>query len=68
MPIYEYVCQKCNVRFSVFQHINASKHNTTCPKCDSEDVKKVISACSCASGTKSASSTPAPSTHSSGRG
>ncbi len=68
MPVYEYICQKCNVKFSVFQHITTSKNHTSCPRCASGDVKKVMSACNCSSGTKNASSTPAPSAYSRGGG
>jgi putative FmdB family regulatory protein len=49
MPIYEYVCTKCNEIFSVFQSVNAGEKDTRCPKCGSNTAKKKISAFSCCS-------------------
>ncbi|MDI6800478.1 MAG: zinc ribbon domain-containing protein [Thermodesulfovibrionales bacterium] len=49
MPIYEYVCRKCSEVFSAFQSINADENDTECPKCSSNDVKKMVSAFSCCS-------------------
>lgn len=44
MPIYEYDCRKCKISFAV---LHAAKGGSAkCPNCDSEDVKKKISACS----------------------
>ena len=50
MPIYEYICLKCNEKFSLLRSIDASDHDTDCPKCTSNDVKKVISSFCCSSG------------------
>ena len=60
MPIYEYICLKCNEKFSLLQGIKASGDDTNCPKCASTDVKKVISSfcCSSGSGADVASSMP----------
>ncbi|MCI5141221.1 MAG: zinc ribbon domain-containing protein [Candidatus Electrothrix sp. ATG1] len=44
MPIYEYVCLKCEKQFET---ISTSSNNTEpvkCPECQSLDVKKNISA------------------------
>jgi putative FmdB family regulatory protein len=61
MPIYEYICMKCNEKFSVLQNIHSSEGNTKCPKCASREVKKAISAFSCASGSGSGDfAIPAP--------
>lgn len=49
MPIYEYSCGKCGEVFSVFQSINASEKDTKCPKCGSNEVKRMISSFSCCS-------------------
>jgi putative FmdB family regulatory protein len=62
MPIYEYICLKCNETFSVLQSLYPAEKKTECPKCTSSEVKKVISSFSCATGSGSASaSMPAPS-------
>ena len=62
MPIYEYICLKCNENFALLQSLYPSERNTECPKCFSTEVKKVLSSFSCASGSKrgSSPSTPAP--------
>lgn len=43
MPLYEYVCRKCNHPFaevlSVKEHETKKMH---CPKCKSADLEKVI--------------------------
>jgi len=44
MPIYEYDCRKCKISFAVLHAAKAG--SAKCPNCDSEDVKKKISACS----------------------
>jgi len=60
MPIYEYICLMCNEKFSLLQTVHASEHETKCPKCATNKVKKVISAfcCSSASGGDISSSVP----------
>lgn len=61
MPIYEYVCQKCNNRFSMLQSLHPEEKDTECPKCSSRDVKKAVSSFSCSSGSGDVSSSSAPS-------
>jgi putative FmdB family regulatory protein len=58
MPIYEYVCLRCNERFSVLQSINSSDNDSICPKCDSTNVKKVISTFNCSTISDSGLSSP----------
>ncbi|MBI4682841.1 MAG: zinc ribbon domain-containing protein [Nitrospirae bacterium] len=61
MPVYEYICLKCNENFALLQSLYPSERNTECPKCSSTEVKKVLSSFSCVSGLKTApSSAPAP--------
>ncbi|HID96363.1 MAG TPA: zinc ribbon domain-containing protein [Candidatus Latescibacteria bacterium] len=43
MPVYDYVCAKCNKEFSVVLTIKA--HDTekvTCPECKSEKVEQLF--------------------------
>ena len=61
MPIYEYICLKCNEKFSLLQSLYPVEKNTECPRCSSKEVKKVISSFSCAAGAGGSSSMPAPS-------
>jgi len=55
MPIYEYICLKCNEKFSLLQSLSPAEKNTECPRCSSKEVKKVISSFSCATGSGSPS-------------
>jgi putative FmdB family regulatory protein len=45
MPIYEYQCKSCNTTFEklVFK---GDDESITCPNCDAENVKKLLSAAS----------------------
>lgn len=47
MPIYEYVCNKCNKSFSLLQRVGSSEKDTICPECGSKDIKKKISSFAC---------------------
>lgn len=52
MPIYEYSCLTCGLRFEKVQKSEAEK-GTTCPDCDSAEVRKELSSFS--TGAKSSS-------------
>ncbi|NOZ69920.1 MAG: zinc ribbon domain-containing protein [Deferribacteres bacterium] len=67
MPIYEYVCLKCNNKFALLQSLYPAENNAECPKCASREVKKVISAFSFGAGSGSSAS-PMPATGFSGGG
>jgi putative FmdB family regulatory protein len=41
MPLYEYVCQKCDHSFEAL--IFGADDDTTCPKCESQKVEKQFS-------------------------
>jgi len=43
MPIYEYRCEECNEHFQVFVRSPSQQVKLTCPKCESDRVKKVVS-------------------------
>ncbi len=60
MPIYEYSCLKCNAKFSLLQSLYPADNNTECPKCSSREIKKILSSFSCASGSETSVSSPAP--------
>ena len=42
MPIYEYTCEKCNCDFEMLVTSTDDRH-VTCPKCDSNQVNKLLS-------------------------
>ncbi len=44
MPIYEYICIKCDEGFMILQKMGATDNDTICPKCGSQEVKKKLSA------------------------
>jgi putative FmdB family regulatory protein len=48
MPIYEYFCAACGEEFSKLQKMGGEP--TVCPKCDSTDVARKISACAIGGG------------------
>ncbi len=56
MPIYEFVCSDCKVKFESF--VLSSKHvgEVLCPKCGSSRVKKQFSLFSCGSSSSSRAS------------
>ena len=43
MPIYEYVCNKCNTAFDCVVMSVLEKFEPKCEKCGSTDVKKLVS-------------------------
>jgi len=48
MPIYEYSCNECNEIFAYLQLSTKEAQEVLCPKCGSNDLKKLPSAFSCA--------------------
>ena len=42
MPIFEYHCNACDLNF---EYLVMGKDVPSCPKCQSEDVNKLMSAC-----------------------
>lgn len=43
MPLYEYQCGQCGVRFEIFQAIGEGSSGLTCPKCHAPDPKRLVS-------------------------
>ena len=44
MPVYEFMCQTCNHKFSIAVTLSEyERKNFTCPKCKSDKVKRQIS-------------------------
>lgn len=44
MPVYEFVCEKCNHNFSLVISLKEyEKKNFTCPKCKGGKVKRQLS-------------------------
>lgn len=57
MPLYEYVCEKCDKQFEKLVSISNAAKPQTCPNCGSDETKKMMSAFSMKNPT---SSSPAP--------
>ncbi|MBL7032056.1 MAG: zinc ribbon domain-containing protein [Nitrospira sp.] len=60
MPIYEYICLKCDEKFALLQRLYPPEQTTECPKCSSTDLKKVLSPFSCVSSENSAAPSGPP--------
>lgn len=46
MPIYEYICLKCNEAFTVLR-LSTAEEAVTCPRCGSREVNKKMSVFGC---------------------
>lgn len=44
MPLYEYVCDSCEHRFEAMQALSAKPEDTTCPKCQMANSRRIMSA------------------------
>jgi len=42
MPIYEFICNPCDSRFEILTSISRASE-ARCPKCGSDDVKRLVS-------------------------
>ncbi len=43
MPLYEYRCTECGARFEQLRRMSEADRDLTCPKCNSEKVKRELS-------------------------
>lgn len=43
MPIYEYECPKCGERLELRRSMSDSDRDVKCPKCGTENVRRVFS-------------------------
>ena len=41
MPIYEYICPRCHIRFEKLQPLSRSGEDTDCPKCKSRSGRAI---------------------------
>ena len=48
MPIFEYKCSSCNIKFEVLHKSNVNQEDVNCPDCNSKDIKKLFSSFSAA--------------------
>ncbi len=50
MPIYEFQCKSCNYVFELLMMTKEEMDNARCPRCQSPDVGKLMSAANIATG------------------
>ena len=43
MPLYEYVCESCDHRFEAMQALSTKPEDTTCPKCQMANSRRIMS-------------------------
>lgn len=46
MPIYEYVCPKCDIKFEQMRPLSQATEGATCPQCEG-NARRVLSAFAC---------------------
>ncbi|PIU63303.1 MAG: zinc ribbon domain-containing protein [Armatimonadetes bacterium CG07_land_8_20_14_0_80_40_9] len=56
MPIYEYKCKKCNLKFSLLMGVTSDKAELKCPQCEGKEVERVFSTFSVGNSSSSSSS------------
>lgn len=56
MPIYEFICQKCDHKFEVLLNFSENEEEVTCPECDEPKPERVFSTFSSKSSFSSSSS------------
>jgi len=44
MPIYEYKCPRCGVKFEILRGISSVHEDLKCPKCGAEKPERIFSA------------------------
>jgi putative FmdB family regulatory protein len=43
MPVFEYKCSKCDVKFEILHKSAVKQEEVSCPACDSNSVRKLFS-------------------------
>ncbi len=43
MPLYEYLCRKCSNEFTLLQQVSVGEGETVCPKCGTDNIKRLFS-------------------------
>ena len=43
MPVYEYVCQKCDTHFDLLRSISQADSETCCPHCQAGGARRALS-------------------------
>ncbi|MCF7809445.1 zinc ribbon domain-containing protein [bacterium] len=56
MPIYEFICSKCNAEFDKLTSFDWKSAGVSCPKCGSAELTRVVSRVGVKSGGKMLSS------------
>ncbi len=59
MPVYEYVCPKCDIKFELLRPLSRADESALCKHCNSES-HRVLSLFACISRSNGGEFTPAP--------
>jgi len=60
MPIYEFTCKKCGIKFEEFVRSLNDENEFVCPQCGSKESERLFSVFSSSSSSSSASSSCSP--------
>lgn len=60
MPIYEYQCSACGTVFARLQSISTTPKPMSCPECNSDETKRLVSTFAAGASTSEATSCGAP--------
>jgi len=52
MPIYEFICSKCNAEFDKLTSFDWKSAGVSCPECGSEELNRIVSLVGVKSGGK----------------
>lgn len=58
MPIYEYICPKCDARFDLLRPMSQADQPTRCPRCQAEGARRAPSRVACFSKSSDGSTAP----------
>ncbi|MFQ6121639.1 MAG: FmdB family zinc ribbon protein [Dehalococcoidales bacterium] len=64
MPIYEYVCSDCSLKFELLRSFSQADEQASCPSCH-KNAERIISACASFSRSESGEAVPLAGTSSS---
>jgi len=64
MPIYEYVCSDCGLKFELLRSFSQARERASCPHCHNS-AERIISACASFSKNEAGEATPLAGTDSS---
>jgi putative FmdB family regulatory protein len=43
MPVFEYKCKSCGIKYEIYHPVKENKEDVACPECKSSDSEKLFS-------------------------